>query len=318
MRPVQFPTQCRAAGYCSDGHLAVQHSKLRTHGTVGEPDQGRVTMTDENNGGADWIQAWIEQQREQLRRAGAPGDQSTDKATGDSGAQAARDLGMRWIEAGQSYLQGWQQFAQRAGGSGGEAPPKFGHEMFSAWQSAWVGAASAGEGASQQFADLIARMPALGLAREQTEAWRELLAAQAECQQLEQELRGVWTKVQTEALSLLESALRERQQVQGSNRGMHNYRELYDLWVDCGEQVFARVAHSEAYAKLQAQVGNAVIRLRARQQAVIERGLKYFDLPTRSELNTVHKQIRELRERVTTLEAQLADQSTGARERGQS
>jgi chaperonin cofactor prefoldin len=34
--------------------------------------------------------------------------------------------------------------------------------------------------------------------------------------------------------------------------------------------------------------------------------LKQFDLPTRSELNTVHKQMRELRERIATLEAQLA------------
>lgn len=273
---------------------------------------------EENNGGsgsgADWIQAWVEQQREQLRRAGMPGDQSADNSSGDgtapgeSASDAARDLGMRWLEAGQSYLQGWQQFAQR------EAPGKVGEEMFNAWRSAWTGAAAAGEGANRQFADLIARIPALGLAREQTETWRELMAAQAECQRLEQELRAVWTKVQGDALGLLETMVRERKPAQGIN----NYRELYDLWVECSERVFARVAHSDAYAKLQAQVGNAVIRLRAKQQAVIERGLKYFDLPTRSELNTVHKQMRDLRERVATLEAQLAPQLDKGRDRGQS
>lgn len=213
---------------------------------------------------------------------------------------------MRWLEAGQSYLQGWLNYAQGdRGASSGAAPSQFGEEMFNSWQRAWVGASAAGEGASRQFADLLARMPALGLAREQTEAWRELMAAQAECQHLEQELRAVWTKVQSDALSLVEATLRERQQSQHS-AGINNYRELYDLWVECGERVFAQVAHSEAYAKLQAQVGNAAIRLRAKQQAVIERGLKHFDLPTRSELNTVHKHMRELRERIATLEAQLA------------
>ncbi|MET0535822.1 MAG: poly(R)-hydroxyalkanoic acid synthase subunit PhaE [Steroidobacter sp.] len=217
-------------------------------------------MADEHNS-SDWIQAWLAQQRELLRRAG-------------------------------------------------EGPLQFGHEMFNAWQSAWTGAAAAGEGASRQFADLMARIPTLGLAREQAETWRELLAAQAECQQLERELRAIWTKVQSDALGMVEARLRERQQSQGIN----DYRELYDLWVDCGEKVFAEVAHSEAYARLQAQVGNALIRLRSRQQDVIERGLKYFDLPTRSELNTVHKQMRELRERVATLEAQLAE----ARDRGES
>lgn len=124
----------------------------------------------------------------------------------------------------------------------------------------------------------------------------------------------MWTRVQSDALSLLEKIIRERKPEQGIN----NYRELYDLWVDCGEKVFAQVAHSESYAKLQAQVGNAAIKLRAKQQAVIERGLKYFDLPTRSELNTVHKQMRELRERLATLEAQLAPTiGSGAREREQ-
>jgi class III poly(R)-hydroxyalkanoic acid synthase PhaE subunit len=235
-------------------------------------------MNEENkgpgNGAGDWIHAWVEQQREQLRRAGQPGAQSTDKASEPDPMK----WGMQWLEAGQSYLQ------------------------------AWVGAASAGEGASRQFADLLAHLPTMGLAREQTEAWREMLAAQAECQALEQELRTVWTQVQSDALGLLEQMLRERK----SGHGINNYRELYDLWVECGEKVFAQVAHSDAYAKLQAQVGNAAIRLRAKQQAVIERGLKYFDLPTRSELNTVHKQIRELRERIATLEGQLAE----ARERG--
>lgn len=237
-------------------------------------------MTEENkgsgNGAGDWIHAWVEQQREQLRRASTPGAQSTDKASGPD--TAFGDIGLRWLEAGQSYLQ------------------------------AWVGATSAGEGMAKQFADLLARMPTLGLAREQTETWRELMAAQAECQALEQELRTVWTQVQSDALGLLEKMLRERQPEQAVN----NYRELYDLWIECGEKVFAQVAHSESYAKLQAQVGNAAIKLRARQQAVIERGLKYFDLPTRAELNTVHKQMRELRERIAQLEAQL----TEARERG--
>jgi class III poly(R)-hydroxyalkanoic acid synthase PhaE subunit len=224
-------------------------------------------------------------------------------------------MGQRWLEAGQSYLQGWQQFAQRsaAGAAAGEAPLKFGEEMFNTLHSAWAGAMSAGEGASRQFADLVARLPALGLVREQTEAWREVVAAQAELQQLEQELRVVWAKVQTDALSMVERLIRERRQAQPVPDAA-SYRELYDLWIESGEKVFSQVAHSEAYCKLQAQLGNAAIRVRARQQAVIERGLKQFDLPTRAELNTVHKQMRELREKVASLEAQLSE----ARERGRS
>lgn len=266
-------------------------------------------MTESKNDGSDWIQAWIEQQREQLRRAGMPGsgaEAGAGQASADRVSDQVRDIGMRWLEAGQAYLQGWQQFAQRS--TTGETPLKFGEDMLNAWQGTWAGAASAGEGATRQFVDLISRLPALGLAREQTEAWRELMAAQAEYQQLEQELRAVWTKVQTDALSILESLIRERRAQGGESAapGIGEYRELYNLWVECGEKVFSQVAHSESYCKLQAQLGNAAIRLRAGQQAILERVSKQYDLPTRSELNTVHKQMRELRDRVATLEAQLA------------
>lgn len=272
-------------------------------------------MTESKNDGSDWIQAWIEQQREQLRRAGMPGvDAAADAASArqDGFSDQLRDIGMRWLEAGQAYLQGWQQFAQQraAGAAAGESPLKFGEDMLNAWQSAWPGAAAASDGATQQFADLISRLPAMGLAREQTEAWRELLAAQAEYQQLEQELRTVWAKVQTDALTMLEALIRERKAKQsdaGAVPGIEDFREFYNLWVECGEKVFAQVARSESYCKLQAQFGNAAVRLRARQQAILERVLKQYDLPTRSELNTVHKQMRELRERVATLEAQLAE-----------
>ena len=37
------------------------------------------------------------------------------------------------------------------------------------------------------------------------------------------------------------------------------------------------------------------MRLKSRLQAVLEHALEQLDLPTRSELNSLHKQVRELR-----------------------
>jgi class III poly(R)-hydroxyalkanoic acid synthase PhaE subunit len=218
---------------------------------------------------ADWIRGWIEQQREQLQRLAALDKTGNAELTGQ-----LRDVGMRWLD------------------------------ILGAWQGAWAGMGPSG--AMPSLSELLEQMPPLGLAREQTQAWRDLSAAQDECQKLGQELRTILTQVQADALTLLEQRVREREQ---SNGTVSTYRELYDLWVECGEQVYAQVAHSDAYAKLQAELGNATMRLRARQQKVIEHGLKQFDLPTRSELNTVHRQMRELRAKVAALEAQVADAS---------
>ena len=154
---------------------------------------------------------------------------------------------------------------------------------------------------AEHASEFLRRLPPIGLAREQTEAWRELAAAHAECRRMEHELRSVLAKVQLDALDLLERRLLERD----PKHPIASFRELYDLWVECGEQVYGKLAHSAAYSKLQAELGNASMRLRSRVQAVLEHGLKQFDLPTRSELNTLHRQVRELRLQVEQLQTAL-------------
>jgi hypothetical protein len=135
----------------------------------------------------------------------------------------------------------------------------------------------------------------LGWAREHEQDWRDLAVAQAEYRKLESELLGKLFAVQTAALDRLERAVRERA---AEARPFKEIRELYDRWIECGEEAYAEMARSDEYCRLQAAVGNAGIRLRAQQQRIVERGLKQLDLPTRAELNSVHRELRELRERL--------------------
>lgn len=199
-----------------------------------------------------------------------------------------------WIEQQREALK--QPAPDRAETAG---PFKAGEEMLNAWRNAWTVSNALRVGAGKGVADMLAKLPPIGPAREQAAAWRELLAIQAECQRLEQELQTVLLDVQRDTLDLLEQRVRERGAAQ---QPIASYRELYDLWVDCGEQVYAKLAYSDAYAKLQAQFGNASIQLKARQQQAIEQALKQFDLPTRSELNSVHLQLRQLKQRLAVLE----------------
>lgn len=233
----------------------------------------------------EWAREWIQQQRELLRQraAAAPPDTSGE----------IRSIADKWLELGQSWIAGAADCA--AQGMPSFAGFKVGEEFLDAWKNAWTSADLAQQSASRAVSDMLGRLPPVGLAREHTEAWRELAAAQAECQQLEQELRGMLLGVQREALALLEARVRERAEP------LNSYRDLYNLWVECAEQVFARVAHSEPYGKLQAELGNASMRLRARQQRIIEYMLRQLDLPTRSELNSVHLQLRALRKQMAAL-----------------
>lgn len=262
------------------------------------------SMTEKQPGAGDWIESWIEQQRRILH----------EQARGEPSLE---ELGKRWLDLGQTYLSGLASYGDggdAAAGSPGPAAAQFklGDDILSAWRNAWAGAEQEHAGMGRRFAEFADRMPFLGLAREQAQAWRELSAAQAECRRLSQELAAVLSRVQSDALSLLEQRVRKREQ---EGRPISDFRALYDLWVDCGEHVYGEVAHSDAYSRLQAELGNATMRLRSRQQAVLEHALKQFDLPTRTELNTVHLQLRELRTKLAGLEAASRTQSSTRRGR---
>lgn len=249
---------------------------------------------------ADWTVEWIEKQREWLRA------QSTDAQS-----EAASVIGARWRELGDTYLQDLAMLLRQdpAGGRTPLPPFKVGRELLDAWRSTWTAVETGQQGILKTFADLAARVPPLGPAREHAMAWRELAAAQAECQRLERELRAVLLGVQQEALDLLERRIRERE---AAGQVLASFRDLYDLWVESAEQIYATVAHSDAFAELQAQLGNATLRLRGHQQKVIEYALRQFDLPTRSELNSVHQQLRQLKQQLAALKPAV---SSGAARR---
>jgi class III poly(R)-hydroxyalkanoic acid synthase PhaE subunit len=210
----------------------------------------------------DWTAAWIEQQRETLRKSVDDDNQGVE---GDRKDQAEP----------------------------GPANPF--DALLKSWRGAWSGAAAAKPAPMGQFAELLVRMPAIGPWREHAETWRAVMEAQAEVQKLERELRDVLFRVQSDALDLVQERVRERS---SGGAAVQELRDLHKLWVECGEAIFAKVAHSEAYCKLQAEFSNATLRLRAGQQKIIEQWLKQFDLPTRAELNTVHRQLREQKDKL--------------------
>jgi Poly(R)-hydroxyalkanoic acid synthase subunit (PHA_synth_III_E) len=72
---------------------------------------------------------------------------------------------------------------------------------------------------------------------------------------------------------------------------------LYDAWIDCAEDAYGRMAHGEAYCAAQADLVNAHSTLRAEARALLEHWAKALDLPTRSELNSLHRSVKALQER---------------------
>jgi class III poly(R)-hydroxyalkanoic acid synthase PhaE subunit len=76
-------------------------------------------------------------------------------------------------------------------------------------------------------------------------------------------------------------------------------KEVYDLWVDSAESVYGQAARAGEFVQAQAELTNATSLLRTAQRELLEEWARQFDLPTRSELNSIHQQLRDLKAALT-------------------
>jgi hypothetical protein len=156
-------------------------------------------------------------------------------------------------------------------------------------------------------------MPALGLTREKQESMQRLQKLMGEYLQQQGQLTQLWGGIIGDALKLFGERVGEKLK---AGETFTSSKALYDLWIESAETVFAKAAHSPPYAKAQADLGNTVAKLRTEQRIAIEQTTKQYDLPTRDELNTVHRRIKDLKTELRRVTARL-DETTKALEAAQ-
>lgn len=167
-----------------------------------------------------------------------------------------------------------------------------------------------GDGGTEALQSMLrgfgaAEAPALGLTRERQESLQRTQKLLGELGQQQATLMTQWGEVIGEALQRLGQRVAERLQSGGS---FESVKVLYDTWIECAEAAYAKAAHSPAYAKAQADLATTLAKLRIEQRQSIEVVSKQFDLPTRDELNTVHRRIKDLKAEVRKLRAELDQQ----------
>jgi class III poly(R)-hydroxyalkanoic acid synthase PhaE subunit len=136
------------------------------------------------------------------------------------------------------------------------------------------------------------KMPAFGYKREQQEHSQKMLVAFAEYQEALKHYNALILKSSQRSFGIFENKLAERSE---PGRQIDSMRALYDLWVDSAEEAYAEIALSEEFRKVYGDVVNAQTRVRAQIQQEVERVGTDLGMPTRTELNSVHKRLHELR-----------------------
>ncbi|MBS0570698.1 MAG: class III poly(R)-hydroxyalkanoic acid synthase subunit PhaE [Proteobacteria bacterium] len=154
-------------------------------------------------------------------------------------------------------------------------------------------------------------VPAFGYAREHQEQYQKMAAAFVEYQDAINRYNALILKASQRSFGIFESKLGERDE---PGRRIESPRALYDVWVDAAEEAYAEVALSDEFRKVYGDVVNAQMRVRSHVQAEVERVGTDLGMPTRTELNSVHRRLHEMRragkngddQRVAELERELA------------
>jgi class III poly(R)-hydroxyalkanoic acid synthase PhaE subunit len=134
-------------------------------------------------------------------------------------------------------------------------------------------------------------VPAFDPLHSQQEVTASLMNATLRWQRAATRVSELLSAVATDAVDKLLAALAGPE---ASGPPVTSLRQLHDLWVECAERSYATAVHSEDFAAAQAELLAALVEMRFEQRRQIEEWARAFNLPTRSEIDAIHKRLHEL------------------------
>jgi hypothetical protein len=231
-----------------------------------------------------------------------PDGQAGSASQGSIGFAPFIDAAERFNAAAQSFLenaaasvpaaaQAAQSFSDFLRDQFAEARPPGGE---------FAGAGGADRVSQPGFAD----SPALGPMREHQQRWQRMAEAGRRIGEAQRRLQRLWSDALRQAATEFAARLQPPLPAAADAEAL---RKLYDRWIDCAEEAYARTAHGAAFCEAQAEWVNALSQWREELRAGIEHASKLLDLPTRSEINTLARRLK-------AVEAQLRGATPGARD----
>jgi hypothetical protein len=258
-------------------------------------------MTAQGPGATDWLAAFGEAQRSLAQRwlemAGSAGDPAavarwwTQSAS--TGSAQGTDALQQYVAACQQYSALGQALAEQMTKVGAGGDPRGFVDGLLAWHHNIESTALDPFAALRVVAGLGQQASGFGLTGAHTEAARRIAALQTRVFELLARMLQDWTDIGRETIL----KFGERAPAASSvGADPPTLQALYELWVECAEDVYATRVHAEEYCRTQAELANAVNALRSELRSQVEEWARQLDLPTRSELNALILRVKRLEE----------------------
>lgn len=151
--------------------------------------------------------------------------------------------------------------------------------------------------------DQFLSTPGLGYAREYQAEYQKLFRLLLDYQKAYQKYSSFFVEVNKETLDCMRDSLLAR--AQGDEVPISSVRELYNLWVDCGEQVYARSVLTDDYSKMHGEIINALMALKHQGAQMMDDVAGSLNLPTRQEMDTIHQRFQASRRDAKAVQHEL-------------
>lgn len=211
-----------------------------------------------------------------------------------------------------SFVEQWQKAAGNLPGVPGTVPaPDLARTLSEWFQRSVVGSGLDPAQAWSRFAGLPAMgMPAPGGAgdnatpleqtlQQQERIARRMMELAAQCQRLQSQLASHWATVGQRTAQDFLTGLQGPPAL-GADQSQWP-QQIYNAWMSTAEKAYQEAARGAEYAQLLASLTNAANAFKAEQNHLLEIWAKFFDFPTRDEVDALHRELRELREQIRGL-----------------
>jgi polyhydroxyalkanoate synthase subunit PhaE len=144
--------------------------------------------------------------------------------------------------------------------------------------------------------------PAIGSMREQQEQVQNLVKLQLGYQQALQDYAATYDEIGVKCVEALQEQIQQRM-VEGNP--IESLREVHDLWIDSCEQAYANYVVTDKYVGVYGRLVNSLMALTRHGTMMVDQVLSAMNMPTRSEMDTLHRRLQETRRESKVLRAEL-------------
>ena len=187
-----------------------------------------------------------------------------------------------WVDQAGAFQE---MLARLADQSAAAMPPSMPSPLLAPWKE-FVDRMGMGGVDPQMFPGA----PALGLSREYQQTATRLLDLSKQFQQRLAEFAQQNATIMQDAFLVLKKRL------DAAPPTPQSPAEIYDAWIDCAEGAYGQAAHSDRFARLLAELCNISSAFKVERGKLTEQIARHLDLPSRGEVDSLHRQVRALKD----------------------